>query len=130
MVSFVSPFECDTYLQAKVPDNIDGASWFVFLAVKKIELSTVLHLTRLWQLGHGAGGRGVGGEMERCVVGIYIEMERCEKCVGVICENRGAGCVWKERGRRCVVVCACEKMRRWFKTGRAGGVVVPFRLSF
>ena len=72
----------------------------------------------------------MGGEMERCVVGIYIEMERWEKCVGVICENRGVAWCMGKMGRRCVVVCACEKMRRWFKTGRAGGVVVPFRLSF
>ena len=46
----------------------------------------------------GLGGRGVGGEMERCVVGIYIEMERCEKCVGVICENREAQGVYGKKG--------------------------------
>ena len=39
--------------------------------------------------------------MERCVVGIYIEMERCEKCVGVICENREVVCMWKDEP--CVV---------------------------
>ena len=63
---FCVPPECGTYLQAKVPDNIDDASWFVFLAVKKIELATyptpdAAVAIRAWCGAAGwVGGRGMG----------------------------------------------------------------------
>ena len=57
-------------------------------------------------------------------------MWKDEPCVGYVDGAGGVAWCMGKKGRRCVVVCACEKMRRWFKTGRAGGVFVPFRLSF